>query len=88
MKGVPQSSAAYAQREYWEERFESEDQYEWFSDYSQFRHLLQPHIPPQARLLILGNGTSQLPFDLATDGYLNITATDICSNVVQRLNKK
>lgn len=83
----PQSTNEYALPEYWEQRFERETHYEWFGDYHAFRDLVRPDLKPSSRILILGNGTSRLPFDLVNDGFHNITATDICPNLIQRLNQ-
>ena len=85
MDAIPSSTGAYAHVAYWERRFEKEQGHEWFGGYAEFRHLLKPHISPAARILILGNGTSRLPSDLEQDGYRGITATDICPNVVQKM---
>ncbi|KAI3714474.1 hypothetical protein L6452_21428 [Arctium lappa] len=38
-----------AQIENWNDRFTSEDHYEWLKDYSHFRHLIQQHITPTIR---------------------------------------
>jgi hypothetical protein len=38
---------------YWNERFSKEEHYEWFKDYSHFRHLIQAHVPPSSSVCTL-----------------------------------
>ena len=56
---------------------------QWFRGYSDFRDLLKQHLRLDAKILMLGTGNSQLPLDMARDGYSNITATDISQVVLQ-----
>jgi hypothetical protein len=60
-------SAHYARRDYWEHRFESESSYEWLCDWASLRGQLLPLFCNAARVLVLGNGTSRLPLDIATE---------------------
>jgi hypothetical protein len=60
-------SAHYARRDYWEHRFESESSYEWLCDWASLRGQLLPLFSGSARVLVLGNGTSRLPLDIATE---------------------
>ena len=85
---IPKQTAAYGQVGYWRKRFEKEECFEWFGDYSGFCHLLKPYLPSKTHVLILGNGTSRLPFDLIAEGCRDITATDICPNLIQKMKQK
>ncbi|CAI7886449.1 unnamed protein product [Closterium sp. NIES-54] len=71
-----------------DKRFEVEESFEWCGDYSQFKHLLLAHIHPCDRVLILGNGTSDLPECLWRDGRRHITATDLSALVVHRMAQR
>ncbi|CAI5469646.1 unnamed protein product [Closterium sp. Yama58-4] len=82
---IPRSNKEYLNIEYWDKRFEVEESFEWCGDYSQFNHLLLAHIRPCDRVLILGNGTSDLPECLWRDGRRHITATDLSALVVHRM---
>ena len=84
----PAANADYLKPSYWDQRFEHERQYEWLSGYTpEVRALLQRHVPTAARVLILGNGTSQLPLDMARDGVSSIVATDLSSLAVQTMRE-
>ncbi|KAG6777807.1 hypothetical protein POTOM_017643 [Populus tomentosa] len=49
----PSTALAYQDPHYWNERFSKEEHYEWFKDYSYFRHLIQAHIPPTSSVVTL-----------------------------------
>jgi hypothetical protein len=49
----PSTALAYQDPHYWNERFSKEEHYEWFKDYSHFRHLIQAHIPPTSSVVTL-----------------------------------
>ncbi|OMO63402.1 hypothetical protein COLO4_32471 [Corchorus olitorius] len=44
----PSSATAYLDPKYWNQRFSNEEHYEWFKDYSHFRHLIQANIKPSS----------------------------------------
>ncbi|KAM1650448.1 hypothetical protein ACFXTN_003151 [Malus domestica] len=64
----PSTALAYLDPKYWDERFSSEEHYEWLKDYSHFRHLIQSHITPNSSVLELGCGNSHLSEELYKDG--------------------
>ncbi|PKI58815.1 hypothetical protein CRG98_020805, partial [Punica granatum] len=45
----PSSALDYLNPQYWDERFSSEEHYEWFKDYSHFRHLILQHVGPKSK---------------------------------------
>ena len=79
----PQSNAEYLEPSYWDERFTTEQAYEWFKGYGEFRHLLLPHLKPKDRILVLGCGNSSLTADLWADGFPSIISIDISEASVQ-----
>ena len=116
---VPRSTRDYSRIEYWDKRFETEEEYEWCGRYEDFRSLLvaalkgggggsdggddgdgdkgdarpPPPSPPRAarRVLVLGSGTSRLPFDLAAERALllpeleEVVATDLSAVAVGKM---
>jgi len=73
----PQKTAEYLEKSYWDQRFESEEQYDWFKDLSHFRHLLLPHLRPSDRILVLGCGNSAMTMDLWKEGFKDICSIDL-----------
>ncbi|MFS7998774.1 putative endothelin-converting enzyme 1 [Helianthus anomalus] len=84
----PPSVLAYLDPNYWNERFTSEDHYEWLKDYSHFRHLIHQHIKPASSVLELGCGNSQLSDELYNEGITNITCIDLSSVAVEKMQKR
>nr|AGV54743.1 endothelin-converting enzyme 2-like protein [Phaseolus vulgaris] len=85
---TPSTALAYLNPSYWDERFTKEEQYEWFKDYSHFRHLIQPHLTPHSAVLELGCGNSQMCEQLHKDGTNNITCIDLSHVAVENMQKR
>lgn len=84
----PPSASAYLDPNYWNERFSSEEHYEWFKDYSHFRHLILAHIKPDFSVLELGCGNSQLSDQMYSDGITKMTCIDLSSVAVQKMQER
>ncbi|KAK6241221.1 hypothetical protein QUC31_015108 [Theobroma cacao] len=84
----PSSASAYLDPNYWNQRFSNEEHYEWFKDYSHFRHLIQAHIKHNCSVLELGCGNSQLCEELYKDGITEITCIDLSSVAVERMKER
>lgn len=85
---LPSSVSAYRDPNYWDTRFSNEEHYEWLKDYSQFRHLVQPHLNPSFSVLELGCGNSQLSEELYKDGIAKITCIDLSAVAVENKKKQ
>lgn len=85
---APSTALAYLDPQYWDERFSNEEHYEWFKDYSHFRHLIQAHIKPNSSVLELGCGNSQLCDELYKDGITEITCIDLSAVAVEKMQKR
>ncbi|XP_010526928.1 PREDICTED: methyltransferase-like protein 13 [Tarenaya hassleriana] len=84
----PSSALAYLDPHYWDERFSSEEHYEWFKDYSHFRHLIQNNVKPSSSVLELGCGNSQLSEELYKDGIVDITCIDLSIVAVEKMQSR
>nr|XP_043621862.1 EEF1A lysine methyltransferase 4 [Erigeron canadensis] len=84
----PPSVLSYLDPNYWNERFSSEDHYEWLKDYSHFQHLIQQNIKPSSSVLELGCGNSQLCDELYKDGITDLTCIDLSSVAVEKTQKR
>lgn len=82
---LPSNNAQYLEDDYWNTRFEAEQQYDWFKDYSHFKHLLTPHIQPSNSILVLGCGNSSLTQELYEDGYKDLTSIDLSPVVIKNM---
>ena len=60
-----EGNAKYAKKEYWNDRYEDEEEYDWLGNYSTVRSLIREWIPNQQdRILMLGCGNSSLSKDV------------------------
>lgn len=78
----------YGDVAYWDARFAAgEEGKEWLGAWAALRAAALPHLAGASRILILGNGSSRLPWDLANDGALagvDVVASDASTVAVAR----
>jgi len=89
---LPKNSM-YAQHKYWEERFKTEEGFEWLCCYDDVAEQLAPYLQKSdgnknRRILVLGCGNSPFSEDLYNAGYRNIVNIDYSSNVIHRMEEK
>lgn len=80
LETTPSSNADYSRKDYWDQRYLIEDEYEWCKGFEDFRQLIEKYVNRSDRILILGCGNSRLGVDLYEAGYKDITNVD--SNIV------
>lgn len=85
---LPENNIIYKKKEYWDERFEQEDAYDWLVTFDQVKSGLVEHIKPSDRILMLGCGNSTLSADLYNAGYKNIVNMDYSPVVIDRMRTK
>ncbi|KAL8060487.1 hypothetical protein ABFX02_02G027400 [Erythranthe guttata] len=85
---APATASAYLDPQYWDQRFAQEEHYEWFKEYSHFRHLILEHIQPTSAVLEVGCGNSQLCEELHRDGIAELTCIDLSSVAVDKMKKR
>ena len=73
----PAQTSGYLDKRYWDERFQEEEDYDWFKKFEEFSHLLLPSLQQSDKILMIGCGNSSLTFDLCKLGYQNITSIDL-----------
>jgi SAM-dependent methyltransferase len=78
----------FNKQEYWESRFESEEEYDWLCTYPGVRQYLLPFLRPTDSILVVGCGNSSFSADLYDDGYKNIVNIDYSGNVVKAMAAK
>lgn len=66
---------SYNSLDYWNKRYNNHpDIYDWLCNYKELKEYLAPY--KKCRILIVGNGSSILPLEMANDGFENLTVTD------------
>ncbi|OAE23903.1 hypothetical protein AXG93_1217s1150 [Marchantia polymorpha subsp. ruderalis] len=85
---LPSHTALYLEPTYWNDRFAREEHYEWFKDYSHFRHLILANVKPTDRVLEVGCGNSQMGVEMFKDGICQITRTDLSPVAVKHMQER
>ncbi|KAI9163779.1 Methyltransferase srdJ [Paramyrothecium foliicola] len=78
----------FDKQSYWHDRFANETSFEWLMPSDDFIAILRPHLvrldPPNARILHLGMGTSDLQNKLRALGFRGVTNLDYEPLAVER----
>jgi EEF1A lysine methyltransferase 4 len=85
---LPRLNSAYESKDYWEERFANEHDFEWLVSYEELADQLQPCIQPESRVLVVGCGNSPLSADLYDAGYRNIVNIDYSTTVIRAMKDR
>ncbi|XP_016396767.1 endothelin-converting enzyme 2-like isoform X2 [Sinocyclocheilus rhinocerous] len=88
MEYFPDSNAKYKDVNYWNERYRTEESFEWFGDFTKFKHLLKQHVGTEENILMLGCGNSALSYDMYQAGYTSITNVDYSSVCVESMAER
>mgnify|MGYP006078684947 FL=1 len=85
------SNKDFGKHEYWEGRFEEEEEYEWLLKFDQVKEQVLPLLHPyskEASILLVGVGNSSFSADLYDAGYKNLTNLDYSAVVIERMQSK
>lgn len=84
--GIPKDNHVYKRQEYWDERFDGEEKYDWLVTYADVKGLLAQHIPSHdSHILMVGCGNSTFSEDMYNAGYKNITNIDFSGVVIDKM---
>ncbi|XP_030016789.1 EEF1A lysine methyltransferase 4 [Sphaeramia orbicularis] len=86
MAHLPDDNSRYKDVDYWDERYKTEQCYDWLGNFSKFEHLLGDHVKKEDTILILGCGNSSMSGDMYRAGYHSITNIDyssVCINTMR-----
>ncbi|KAM3932435.1 EEF1A lysine methyltransferase 4 isoform 2-T2 [Leptodactylus fuscus] len=86
-------SGRYKELEYWDSRYEEEEQlltggHEWFGAYRDFAHLLRRELRPGTRGLVLGCGTSSLSAELHKEGVRPLVSIDYSPVCIKEMTQR
>ncbi|XP_028987882.1 EEF1A lysine methyltransferase 4 [Betta splendens] len=79
MDYLPDDNSRYKDVEYWDERYRTEQCYDWLGSFSKFQHILEKHVRKDESILILGCGNSSMSGDMYGAGYRSIANVDYSS---------
>lgn len=85
---LPKHNASYGNRDYWEQRFANEKQYEWLLSYDHLAHQIATYVKKTDRILIIGCGNAPFSADLYDAGYENLVNIDYSENVIRSMKER
>ncbi|KAM6919139.1 EEF1A lysine methyltransferase 4 [Xenentodon cancila] len=88
MEHLPDNNSRYKDVVYWDERYTTEQCYDWLGGFSQFQHLLEKVIRKEDSILILGCGNSSMSGDMYRAGYHAITNIDYSSVCISTMSAR
>lgn len=88
MTHLPKENLRYKDVDYWDERYKTEQCYDWLGGFPKFQHLVKEHIRKEDSILILGCGNSSLSGDMYNAGYHSITNIDYSSVCISAMSSR
>ncbi|XP_051809678.1 EEF1A lysine methyltransferase 4 [Acanthochromis polyacanthus] len=88
MDHLPDNNSRYKDVEYWDERYKTEQCYDWLGSFSKFQHLLEKLVKKEDSILILGCGNSSMSGDMYSAGYRAITNIDYSSVCISTMSER
>ncbi|XP_073347564.1 EEF1A lysine methyltransferase 4 [Pagrus major] len=88
MDYLPDNNSRYKDVDYWDERYKTEQSYDWLGGFSKFQHILEKHVKKEDSILMLGCGNSSLSGDMYNAGYRSITNIDYSSVCISTMSAR
>ena len=77
--------AQYGRVQFWDDRYLVESEpFEWYHPYEYYRDAILDSIELDAKVMVAGCGSSNMPEDMVGDGYTNVIAQDISRVVIEQ----
>lgn len=88
--GPPQDrDGSYGSKEYWERRYEQQQQTEdWLVPWTTLAPVVLPHLAPSNAIVILGSGTSTIGEELWDAGFHDVVGVDYAASAVAQMNAR
>ncbi|XP_036940756.1 EEF1A lysine methyltransferase 4 isoform X1 [Acanthopagrus latus] len=88
MDHLPDNNSRYKDVDYWDERYKTEQSYDWLGSFSKFQHILENHVKKEDSILMLGCGNSSLSGDMYIAGFRSITNIDYSSVCISTMSAR
>jgi SAM-dependent methyltransferase len=95
---LPRNNKVYGNKNYWDDRFQIEESFDWLLSYQQLSPQIETAIrsskhannsnPYDARILVVGCGNSPFSADLYDAGYHNVVNIDYSEPVIERMRDR
>ncbi|XP_020489774.2 EEF1A lysine methyltransferase 4 [Labrus bergylta] len=88
MDYLPEDNSRYKDVDYWDERYKTEQCYDWLGGFSKFQHLLEKNVKKEDSILIIGCGNSSMSSDMYSTGFHSITNIDYSSVCISTMSAR
>ena len=79
----------YSNFDYWESRYARDTAvFEWYQTYADLRGIIMRFVKIRDKVLISGNGTSELGEHMVTEGFVDVTCVDFCTAAVAAMEMR
>jgi SAM-dependent methyltransferase len=86
---MTESIPDFGRETYWTGEYKSgEARAEWFIPYKTFGKFVRKHCPTTSSVLVIGCGTSDLSFEMLTEGYIDIQSMDYSAEAIEQMKLK
>jgi SAM-dependent methyltransferase len=95
---LPRNNQVYGNKDYWDDRFQTEESFDWLLSYQQLSTQMEAAIrssplaihrnPYETRILVVGCGNSPFSADLYDAGYHNVVNIDYSEPVIERMRQR
>ncbi|XP_071394923.1 EEF1A lysine methyltransferase 4, partial [Centroberyx affinis] len=88
MEHLPDDNSRYKDVDYWDERYKTEQCFDWLGNFSKFQHLLDKHMKNDDSILVLGCGNSAMSGQMYSAGYRSITNIDYSAVCISTMSAR
>jgi EEF1A lysine methyltransferase 4 len=85
--GVAAPNAVFKLHSYWEDRFATEESFEWLVGWKQVSNQVEKYLKKSDRILIVGCGNCSFSADIYDAGYENIVNIDFSEMVIDKMRQ-
>lgn len=84
---VDDSNSRFNKVNYWNDRFQEEEKYDWLVEYQHVSNDLEPLLNFTDNILVVGCGNSTFSRDLYNAGFTNVTNIDYSGVVIDKMSQ-
>ena len=85
---LPKSNREYGDLSYWDDRFATEERFEWLVSFADVKNQLIPFLSVGSKVLVVGCGNSSFSADMYDAGYTNMWSLDYSSVVIDAMKMR
>jgi len=85
---LPEHNTDYFKKDYWDDRFAKEEEFNWLVSYDDVKDQIAPFMSPDSKILLVGCGNSTFSEQLYDAGFRQLWNVDYSKVVIDKMTKK